>query len=92
MEFSFLVSAKNKLKDRNGNVSVDDWTKTATDNLNTFNFGLGVGLGFNITPNLGINARYVAGLTNIGKTDNPIGYSYSKSKNNVFQVGLGLAF
>ncbi|AJW61789.1 porin family protein [Elizabethkingia sp. HX WHF] len=91
-EFSFLVSAKNKLKDGNGNVSVDDWTKTATDNLNTFNFGLGVGLGFNITPNLGINARYVAGLTNIGKTDNPIGYSYSKSKNNVFQVGLGLAF
>ncbi len=66
--------------------------KTATDNLNTFNFGLGVGLGFNITPNIGINARYVAGLTNIGKTDNPIGRSYSESKNNVFQVGLGLAF
>ncbi|AQX13235.1 MULTISPECIES: porin family protein [Elizabethkingia] len=91
-EFSFLVSAKNKLKDGNGNVAVDDWSKTATDNLNTFNFGLGVGLGFNITENIGINARYTAGLTKIGKTDNPIGRSYSDSKNNVFQVGLNFGF
>ncbi|NAW52156.1 outer membrane beta-barrel protein, partial [Elizabethkingia argentiflava] len=91
-EFGFLISAKNKLKDGDGRSLETDWTKTATRNLNTFNLGVGLGLGYHITPKVSINARYVAGITNIGKDKDLIGKSYSDSKNNVFQVGLGLAF
>lgn len=90
-EFSFLVSAKNKLKDGNSSTT-SDWTGTAQDNLNTFNFGVGLGAGYWITPKLGINARYVAGFTKIGNDDNVIGKAYEDSKNNVFQVGLAYKF
>ncbi|RQP12046.1 MAG: PorT family protein, partial [Chryseobacterium sp.] len=58
------------------------------DNLNTFDFGAGLGIGYRITPQIGINARYVAGFTNIGK-DNTV---LSDSKNNNFQVGLSFGF
>lgn len=91
-EFSFLVSANSKVKDGNGNSGSLNWTDVATDNLNTFNFGIGAGLGYHITNNISINARYTAGITNIGKDDTLIGSAYSKSKNNVFQLGLGFAF
>lgn len=92
-EFSFLVSAKNKLKDGNGNVGITNWTETATEHLKTFNFGLGLGAGYHITDKVSINARYMAALTNIGKDNpNPISQAYKDSKNNVFQVGLGFAF
>lgn len=91
-QFSFLVSAKNKLKDGNNNSTVTDWTKLAKDNLNTFDFGLGLGAGYYFTPEVGLTVRYVAGLTNIGKDDNIYGVPYKDSKNNVFQVGLAFKF
>ncbi len=90
-EFGFLVSAKNKLKD-GSNSSTVDWTGTAKNDLNTFNFGVGLGAGYWITPSLGVNARYVAGFTKIGKDDNIRGRAYADSKNNVFQVGLAYKF
>ena len=85
-QFSFLVNAKNKLKDGN------NWTKLAKDNLNTFDFGLGLGAGYYFTPQFGLTARYVAGMTKIGKDDNVYGQPYKDSKNNVFQVGLAYKF
>ena len=91
-QFSFLVNAKNKLKDGNNNTLVNDWTKLAKDNLNTFDFGLGLGAGYYFTPQLGLTARYVAGMTKIGKDDNVYGQPYKDSKNNVFQVGLAYKF
>ena len=87
-QFSFLVNANNKLKDGNNNILVNDWTKLAKDNLNTFDFGLGLGAGYYFTPQFGLTARYVAGMTKIGKDDNVYGQPYKDSKNNVFQVGL----
>lgn len=86
-EFGFMVSAKNKFKNEsNGNSSTSDNYK---DNLNTFNFGIGIGAGYYFTQNLGITARYVAGLTDIAK-DRPSGSD--AIRNNVFQVGLAYKF
>ena len=86
-EFGFMVSAKNKFKNEsNGESSTSDNYK---DNFNTFNFGIGLGAGYYFTPNLGITARYVAGLTDIAK-DRPSGSD--AIRNNVFQVGLAYKF
>ncbi len=91
-QFSFLVNASTKLKDGNNNTSTTNWTDTATDNLNTFDFGMGIGAGYYFTQNIGLTARYTAGFTKIGKEDNIIGAPYKDSKNNVFQVGLAYKF
>ncbi|SIT23071.1 Opacity protein [Chryseobacterium ureilyticum] len=86
-EFGFMVSAKNKLKNEsNGDSTTSDNYK---DNFNTFNFGIGLGAGYYFTPNLGITARYVAGLTDIAK-NRPSGSD--AVRNNVFQVGLAYKF
>ncbi len=83
-QFSFLVNANDKVS-TNGSSATYELNK---DNLNTFDFGAGLGIGYRITPQIGINARYVAGFTNIGK-DNTV---LSDSKNNNFQVGLSFGF
>ncbi len=62
------------------------------DNFNSFNFGMGLGLGFNITPNIGVNARYVAGFTDISKNGETSAADNATNKNNTFQVGLGVKF
>lgn len=86
-EFGFMVSAKNKLKNEsNGNSTTSDNYK---DNFNTFNFGIGLGAGYYFTPNLGLTARYVAGLTDIAK-NRPSGSD--AVRNNLFQVGLAYKF
>ncbi|WP_160137738.1 porin family protein [Chryseobacterium sp. c4a] len=86
-EFGFMVSAKNKFKNESSGQS--STTDNFKDNLNTFNFGIGLGAGYYFTPNLGITARYVAGLTDIAK-DRPSGSD--AVRNNVFQVGLAYKF
>lgn len=86
-EFGLMVSAKNKVKNEsNGNSSTTDNYK---DNLNTFNFGIGLGAGYYFTDNIGITARYVAGITDVAK-DRPS--NSDAVKNNVFQVGLAYKF
>lgn len=86
-EFGFMVSAKNKVKNEsNGNSSSTDNYK---DNLNTFNFGIGLGAGYYFTPNFGVTARYVAGITDVAK-NRPSGSD--AVRNNVFQVGLAYKF
>ncbi|MCS4302582.1 MULTISPECIES: porin family protein [Chryseobacterium] len=86
-EFGFMVSAKNKFK--NESTGQSSTTDNYKDNLSTFNFGIGLGAGYYFTPNLGITARYVAGLTDIAK-DRPSGSD--AVRNNVFQVGLAYKF
>ncbi|QDP86359.1 PorT family protein [Chryseobacterium sp. SNU WT5] len=96
-EFGLMVSGKSK-GDRVTTTTTSGGTSSSTsasasvdikDNLNTFNFGLGLGAGYYFTPNVGITARYVAGLTDIAK-DRPSGSD--SVKNNVFQVGLAYKF
>ncbi|MBP2619180.1 porin family protein [Chryseobacterium jejuense] len=86
-EFGFMVSAKNKVK--NESTGQSSTTDNYKDNLNTFNFGVGLGAGYYFTPNFGITARYVAGLTDIAK-NRPSGSD--AIRNNVFQVGLAYKF
>ncbi|PUB27460.1 putative outer membrane protein [Elizabethkingia sp. YR214] len=81
-EFGFLVDAKAK-----GDVNGRSFDGNNKDSFNTFNFGLGLGLGYKFTSNLGINARYVAGLTNIAKNSGG-----ETAKNTNFQLGLGYTF
>ncbi|WP_370898377.1 porin family protein [Chryseobacterium gossypii] len=87
-EFGFLVSAKDKFKSStNGNANGSEITELDKDDFNTFNFGIGIGAGYYFLPNLGITARYTAGLTDIYKEN-----SGDSVKNNVFQVGLAFKF
>lgn len=84
-EFGYLANAKYKYEG-----TLDSGTERTTDigsKMNKFNLGLGLGLGFSLYKNLGMNVRYVAGLTeaikeNQGKT----------VTNNTFQLGLTYKF
>ena len=88
-EFGFLVSAKAK-NELNGNSDTQTLDK---DNFNSFNMGAGLGLGFNFNKNIGINARYIAGFTDINKNGNTsINNDDHKNRNNTFQVGLSYKF
>lgn len=86
-EFGFLVSAKDKLKSTVNNSSNTQFASLNKDDFQTFNFGIGIGAGYYFIPNLGITARYTAGVTDIYKNNNG-----DSVKNNVFQVGLAYKF
>lgn len=87
-EFGLLVSAKNKFTNESTNNTINE-SDNYKDDLNGFNFGLGLGAGYYFTPNVGVTARYVAGLTDVAQ-DRPNGSD--SVKNNVFQVGLAYKF
>nr|WP_315028283.1 porin family protein [uncultured Chryseobacterium sp.] len=86
-EFGFLVSAKDKFKNSTNNNNNTQIATLNKDDFQTFNFGIGIGAGYYFLPNLGITARYTAGLTDIYKNN-----SGDAVKNNVFQVGLAYKF
>ncbi|WP_226064452.1 porin family protein [Kaistella polysaccharea] len=87
-EFGLLVTAKNKYTNESSNSTIGE-SANYKDDLNSFNAGLGLGAGYYFTPQVGVTARYVAGLTDIFKDGNNSG---SAVKNNVFQVGLAYKF
>lgn len=89
-EFGLMVSAKDKYKSTENGVAQNSVeSDISTDNFNTFNFGVGIGAGYYFTPNVGLTARYVAGVTDIAK-ERPNGSD--AVRNNVFQVGLAYKF
>jgi len=87
-EFGFMVSAKNKAKNETNNDVIAE-SGNYKDNFNTFNVGIGLGAGYYFTDNIGLTARYVAGVTDIAKY-RPNGSD--AIRNNVFQVGLAYKF
>lgn len=87
-EFGLSVSAKDKVKNETTGETLAE-SDNYKDSINGFNFGVGLGAGYYFTPNVGLTARYVAGLTDIAK-DRPSGSD--AVKNNVFQVGLAYKF
>ncbi|OWK74138.1 opacity protein [Flavobacteriaceae bacterium JJC] len=87
-EFGLSVSAKDKVKNETTGETLAE-SDNYKDSINGFNFGVGLGAGYYFTPNVGLTARYVAGLTDIAK-DRPSGSD--SVKNNVFQVGLAYKF
>lgn len=96
-EFSYFINGKNKgditTTTTSGNVTnttqVSHSEDINKDDINKFNFGLGLGLGYDITSNIGINARYVNSLTNINKERAAGENSYN---NRVFQLGVNYKF
>ncbi|SFH87060.1 porin family protein [Halpernia frigidisoli] len=87
-EFGLNVNASNKVKNEtSGNTLAE--TGNYNDQINKFNLGIGIGAGYYFTPQLGLTARYVAGVTDIAK-DRP--NNSSSVRNNVFQVGLAYKF
>lgn len=86
-EFGLMVSAKNKVKNESNGAS--STTDNYKDDLNSFNLGIGLGAGYYFTDNIGITARYVAGVTDVAK-DRPNGSD--AVRNNTFQVGLAYKF
>ncbi|UFK97469.1 porin family protein [Kaistella faecalis] len=87
-EFGLLVSAKDKQKNETTGQTIAE-SGNYKDDLNSFNAGIGLGAGYYFTPNIGLTARYVAGLTDIYKDGQNSGDAV---KNNVFQVGLAYKF
>jgi outer membrane immunogenic protein len=87
-EFALNVNTKDKVKNETTGQTLAE-SDTYRDSINKFNLGIGLGAGYYFTPNVGITARYVAGLTEIAK-DKASGSS--STKNNVFQVGLAYKF
>ncbi|KIA90766.1 porin family protein [Kaistella jeonii] len=77
-EFGFIISAKLK---------VGGGTMDVKDTFNGFDLGIGLGAGYYFIPSVGINARYVAGVTDVVK-NNPD----TAVRNNVFQIGLTYKF
>ncbi|MEG2079890.1 porin family protein, partial [Chryseobacterium sp.] len=82
-EFGVLVSAKNKFKNETNNNVITE-SGNYKDDLNSFNLGIGLGAGYYFTDNIGVTARYVAGVTDVNK-DRPNGSD--AVRNNTFQVG-----
>lgn len=94
-EFSYFINGKTK-GESTVTTTTGGTTTTQThsnsedlnkDDINKLNFGLGLGLGYDITPNIGINARYVNSLTKIDKS-----LPAAESNNRVFQLGLNYKF
>lgn len=88
-EFGFLVSARDKVESSTNNNTITRVNGLNKNDFNTFNFGIGLGAGYYFTKNLGVTARYTAGLTNVVK-NRPSGSD--GVRNNVFQVGLAFKF
>lgn len=89
-ELGFLVNAKSD-RTYTGDIEANDTQQLDTDDFNKFNFGLGIGAGFNITQNFGVNARYVAGFSDV-TDENSDPSPDANNKNNTFQVGLSYKF
>lgn len=79
-QIGFLVSAKTK----SGGVSED-----VKDELKSTDVSLNFGLGYDITENLMIGARYNLGLTRLQDELFP---GEDESKNSVFQISVGYKF
>ncbi|MFZ4928560.1 porin family protein [Chryseobacterium sp. Mn2064] len=83
-QFNFLIDARLKKTASTG--AYKNGTKS-------FDFGIGLGAGYYITRHIGVNVRYVAGLSDIVKTRYYYGYDNTNAvKNGVFQIGASYKF
>lgn len=87
-EFGLNVNANDKVKNETTGTTLAE-SDNYNNSINKFNLGIGLGAGYYFTPQFGLTARYVAGVTDIAKdrADNS-----DAIRNNVFQVGLAYKF
>ncbi|MGG5207581.1 porin family protein [Chryseobacterium sp. MIQD13] len=96
-EFSYFINGKNSgnstISTTTGGVtttqSVSNSEDINKDTVNKFNLGLGLGLGYDITQNIGINARYINSLTDM-RNQKPEGTE--PLNHRAFQLGLNYKF
>ena len=83
-EFGLSITAKNKVRNETTNQTVAE-SGNYKDDIKGLNVGVGIGAGYYVTNNIGITARYVAGVTDVAE-NRPAGSD--AIRNNTFQVGL----
>lgn len=87
-EFGLSITAKNKVRNETTNQTVAE-SGNYKDDIKGLNVGVGIGAGYYVTNNIGITARYVAGVTDVAE-NRPAGSD--AIRNNTFQVGLAYKF
>ena len=86
-EFNIIVGKNAKISELTQQITPNLIQNSIKDQLKNFNFGLGIGAGVDIISGLGVNLRYVAGLSNISSDD-----QYSTIRSNHFQAGVYYKF
>lgn len=94
-QFGFNMYASNKQETSvyaNGTVNTVSEKTDIKDDIKNFDFGVNFGLGYNVTDNINVGARYYMGLTKIGEnTDNGTTIA-NDVKNHSFSLGVGYSF
>ncbi|WP_334127059.1 porin family protein [Empedobacter brevis] len=94
-QFGFNMYASNKKQIStyaNNTVYTTEEKFDEKDNVKNFDFGVNFGLGYNVTDNINVGARYYMGLTKISEnTDNGTQVG-PDVKNHSFSFGVGYSF
>ena len=62
------------------------------DNVKDFDFGANFGIGYNVTDNINVGARYYMGLTKISENGSESNDTKPDVKNHSFSIGVGYSF
>lgn len=89
--FGFLVGADSKTTISNSLGTATTATELNTDDFNKFDMGLAGGVGFDITENFGVNARYTYGFSDLTKPSSDPSVN-AKNRSNNIQLGINYKF
>ncbi|TGN30046.1 porin family protein [Empedobacter tilapiae] len=94
-QFGFNMYASNKKQIStyaNNTVYTTEEKFDEKDNVKNFDFGVNFGLGYNVTDNINVGARYYMGLTKISENTNNGTQLGPDVKNHSFSFGVGYSF
>lgn len=94
-QFGFNMYASNKKQIStyaNNAVYTTEEKFDEKDNVKNFDFGVNFGLGYNVTDNINVGARYYMGLTKISENTNNGTQLGPDVKNHSFSFGVGYSF
>lgn len=94
-QFGFNMYASNKQQTSiyaNNTVYTTEGKQDIKDDIKNFDFGVNFGLGYNVTDNINVGARYYMGLTKITENVNNGTATGADVKNHSFSLGVGYSF
>ncbi len=94
-QFGYNVYASNKQETSvyaNGTVNTISGKTDIKDSVKDFDFGVNFGLGYNVTDNINVGARYYMGLTKVGENTDNGTTAANDIKNHSFSLGVGYSF
>ncbi|MGV0925228.1 porin family protein [Empedobacter tilapiae] len=94
-QFGFNMYASNKKQIStyaNNTVYTTEEKFDEKDNVKNFDFGVNFGLGYNVTDNINVGARYYMGLTKISENTSNGTQLGPDVKNHSFSFGVGYSF